>query len=41
MLGNLVTQTAGSHHAELDVLHPVTRAAQRPDLPMSGRNALV
>jgi hypothetical protein len=27
---NLVAQTAGSHRAELDVLRPVTPAAQRP-----------
>jgi hypothetical protein len=30
LLGNLVAQTAISRHAELDVLHPVTHAAQRP-----------
>jgi hypothetical protein len=30
MLGNLLAQTATSRHAELGVLHPVTRAAQRP-----------
>lgn len=30
MLGNLVAQTATSRHAELDVLRPVTHAAQRP-----------
>jgi hypothetical protein len=28
--GNLVSQTAGSRRAELDVLRPVTPAAQRP-----------
>jgi hypothetical protein len=27
MRGNLITQAASSHHAELDVLHSVTRAA--------------
>jgi hypothetical protein len=30
MLGNLVAQTATSRHTELDVLRPVTHAAQRP-----------
>lgn len=30
LLGNLVARTAISRHAELDVLHPVTHAAQRP-----------
>src|SRR5215472_9486254 len=30
MRGNLVAQTAGSRRAELDVLRPVTPAAQRP-----------
>jgi hypothetical protein len=30
LLGNLLAQTATSRHAELGVLHPVTRAAQRP-----------
>jgi hypothetical protein len=39
MRGNLLAQTAGSRRAELDVLRPVTPAAQRPanalDLPMS------
>jgi len=30
MRGNLVAETAGSRRAELDVLRPVTPAAQRP-----------
>jgi hypothetical protein len=30
MLGNLVAQTVGSRHAELDVLRPVIGAAWRP-----------
>jgi hypothetical protein len=37
MHGALVTEPVGSRHAELDVLHPVSGAAQqprqRPDLP--------
>ena len=39
--GNLVSQTAGSRRAELDVLRPVTPAANGPanalDLPVSAR----
>src|SRR6267378_4529064 len=41
MRGNLVSQTAGSRRAELDVLRPVTPAANGPanalDLPVSAR----
>jgi hypothetical protein len=35
MRGTLVAETAGSRHAELDVLYPVSGAAQQP-LPTPG-----